>query len=59
MNDASEPRARRGSVSARLDPEVIQVVEQVAEAERRSISSLVRNVVEDWARQQQERATSA
>jgi hypothetical protein len=40
----------REQVSARLDPEVLEVVQHVAEAERRPISSVVRNVVEDWAR---------
>jgi predicted transcriptional regulator len=59
MLSNSNERPRLGAVSARLDPAIIQIVEQVAEAERRSVSSLVRNVVEDWARQQQERATGA
>ena len=54
------PRDCMVSITMRLDPELIQVVEAVAEAERRSVSSLVRNVVEDWARrQEQERAVGA
>src|SRR5262249_45981360 len=52
----SEQRPRRESISARLNPEVIQIIEAAAEAERRSVSSLLRNVVEDWARQQTEHA---
>jgi len=47
MNSKRPPRDQ---VSARLDPEILEVVEQVAEAERRPVSSLVRNVLEDWAR---------
>ena len=43
-----EQRQRRGQVSARLDPAVIEVIERVAEAERRPVSSVVRNIVEDW-----------
>ena len=37
-------------VSARLDPDVLEVVEHVAATERRPISSLIRNVVTDWAK---------
>lgn len=40
-------------ISARLDPEVARVVEQVAAAERRPVSSVVRNVLQDWARSRQ------
>jgi len=40
---------RREQVSARLDPDVIAVVEEVAAAERRPASSVVRNVLADWA----------
>jgi hypothetical protein len=47
----AEPRQRREQVSARLDPDVIAVVEEVAAAERRPVSSVVRNVVTDWAAQ--------
>jgi hypothetical protein len=36
-------------VSARLDPEVLEGVERVAEDERRPISSLIRNIVSDWS----------
>lgn len=49
MSDVSEPRARRGHVSTRLDLDVIEVVEQVAADERRPISNLLRNVITDWA----------
>jgi predicted transcriptional regulator len=45
--------SKRESVSARLDPEVLQVVEHVAEVERRPLSSLVRNIVSDWAKARQ------
>jgi predicted transcriptional regulator len=40
----------RDQISARLDPEVLEVVQHVAEAERRPVSNLVRNIVEDWAK---------
>jgi hypothetical protein len=49
-SNTSEQRHRREQVSARLDREVLEVVERVAELERRPISSVVRNVLEDWAR---------
>jgi hypothetical protein len=42
--------SKRASVSARLDREVLEVVERVAERERRPVSSLVRNVLSDWAK---------
>jgi predicted transcriptional regulator len=40
----------RDQVSARLDPDVLEVVQHVAEVERRPISSVVRNVLADWAK---------
>jgi hypothetical protein len=40
---------QREKVSARLDPEVLEVVERVPEDERRPISSLIRNIVSDWS----------
>jgi predicted transcriptional regulator len=40
----------RDQISARLDPEVLEVVQHVAEVERRPVSNLVRNIVEDWAK---------
>jgi hypothetical protein len=39
----------RQRVSARLDPEVLEVVEREAARERRPVSSLLRNIVSDWA----------
>jgi hypothetical protein len=42
-------KKQREQVSARLDPEVLEVVQRTAEVERRPISSVVRNVLEDWA----------
>ena len=45
----NEHRARREQVSARLDPDVLEVVERIAAAERRPVSNLVRNIVSDWA----------
>jgi hypothetical protein len=39
---------RRDRVSTRLDPAVLEIVERTA-AERRPVSSVVRNVIEDWA----------
>jgi hypothetical protein len=55
--NTSEPRHRREQVSARLDPDVIEVVERVAAAERRPISNLVRNIVSDWAAMRREQHT--
>ena len=52
MSSRTQPRDK---VSARLDPDVLEVVQHVAEAERRPISSLVRNVLTDWS----ERRTQA
>jgi hypothetical protein len=46
----SSKKQMREQVSARLDPEVLEVVQHVAEAERRPISNLVRNIVSDWAK---------
>jgi hypothetical protein len=42
----------RDKVSARIDPDVFEEVERVAEVERRPLSSVVRNVLTDWARTQ-------
>jgi predicted transcriptional regulator len=42
-------RQTREQVSARLDPDVLEIVQHVAEAERRPVSNLVRNIVSDWA----------
>jgi len=47
-----EQQRRRAQVSARLDPAVAELVEQVAEQERRPVSSLVRNIVTDGASMQ-------
>ena len=47
---SSAKKQPRDQVSARLDPEVLEVVQHVAEAERRPISNLVRNIVSDWAK---------
>jgi hypothetical protein len=49
MANVDTPRHRREQVSARLDPDVIAVVETVAEHERRPVSAVVRNVLTDWA----------
>jgi hypothetical protein len=54
-----EQRQRREQVSAKLDPEVAAVVEAVAAAERRPVSSLVRNVLTDWARSRQQEGVAA
>jgi hypothetical protein len=53
--------SKKEQVSARLDPEVRKVVEQVAEVERRPISNLIRNIVSDWpaARQHDGECASA
>jgi uncharacterized protein (DUF1778 family) len=39
----------RDQVSARVDPEVLELVERVAQFERRPVSNLVRNILTDWA----------
>ena len=46
----SSKKQMREQVSARLDPEVLEVVQHVAEVERRPVSNLVRNIVSDWAK---------
>jgi hypothetical protein len=46
----SAKKQARDQISARLDPQVLEVVQHVAEVERRPISNLVRNIVEDWAK---------
>jgi hypothetical protein len=48
----SEQHQHRERLSARVDPAVAEMVEQVAQAERRPISAVVRNVLEDWAKTQ-------
>jgi hypothetical protein len=50
--------SQREQISARLDPEVLAIVEHVAEVERRPVSSLVRNVLSDWARFVQQNQTA-
>jgi predicted transcriptional regulator len=40
----------REQVSARLDPELLEVVRHVAELERRPTSQLIRNIIADWAK---------
>jgi hypothetical protein len=37
-------------VSVRLDPKLRDVVLRAAKEERRTVSSLVRNIIDDWAR---------
>jgi hypothetical protein len=49
MTMASSKRQARDQVSARLDADILKVVQTVAEAERRPISNLLRNIVSDWA----------
>lgn len=58
-NADSQQRARREQVSARLDPEVIAVVENIAQSERRPVSAVVRNVMTDWAKWKQRQAAGA
>jgi hypothetical protein len=41
--------SQREQVCARLDPEVLEIVERVAEVERRPVSQLIRNILSDWA----------
>ncbi len=60
MTTKQQNRPTRDTVSARIDPAVLEVVERVAEAERRPVSNLVRNILSDWARarQAQQRASA-
>jgi hypothetical protein len=46
----SSKKQPRDSVSARLDPDILEIVQYVAAVERRPVSSVVRNVLSDWAR---------
>jgi hypothetical protein len=46
---SSPKKQPRDQITARIDPEVLAVVERVAETERRPVSNLVRNILEDWA----------
>jgi uncharacterized protein (DUF1778 family) len=41
------------SITTRVPPEALEAVERAAAAERRSVSSLLRNVVCDWAARRQ------
>lgn len=40
-------------VSARVNVEVLEVLEHVAAVERRPVSAVVRNALEDWAKGRQ------
>ena len=44
------PKTER--ISARVEPEILAIVQRVAESDRRPVASVVRNVVTDWALQQ-------
>jgi predicted transcriptional regulator len=48
----------RDQISARLDADVLEVVQHVAEVERRPISNLVRNIVSDWAKARESQASN-
>jgi hypothetical protein len=48
--EAIMPKTER--ISARVEPEILAIVQRVAESERRPVASVVRNVVTDWALQQ-------
>ena len=50
MNTSNTMKRPRDHISARLDHDVLEVVQQVAEDERRPVSSVVRNVLTDWAK---------
>src|SRR5262249_52439714 len=50
----SEKKPPRDHVSVRLDPDVAQALRQRASIERRSVSNVLRNIAEDWARSNQE-----
>jgi hypothetical protein len=43
---------RRANVGVRLNPETFALVEQVARSEQRTVSNLLRIVIEEWARVQ-------
>jgi len=61
MTTKQQNRPTRDTLSARVDPDVLEVVERVAEAERRPVSNLVRNILSDWAaaRQSQQHGETA
>jgi uncharacterized protein (DUF1778 family) len=42
--------SQRDKISARVEREILEVVQHVAELERRPVSSVVRNALADWAR---------
>jgi hypothetical protein len=41
-------------ISARVEPEILAALQKTAEADRRPIASLVRNIVVDWVRAHEE-----
>jgi hypothetical protein len=43
-------RKQREQVSARLDPELLDIVRHIAELEHRTTSQLIRIIISDWAR---------
>ena len=43
---------RRANVGVRLNPETFALVEQGARSEQRTVSNLLRIVIEEWARVQ-------
>jgi hypothetical protein len=49
IGDIGAMTTMSSKVSARLDPDVLEVVERTAAAERRPVSAVVRNVLQDWA----------
>jgi predicted transcriptional regulator len=61
MTTKQQNRPTRDTLSARVDPEVLEIVERVAEAGRRPVSNLVRNILSDWvaARQSQQHGETA
>jgi predicted transcriptional regulator len=51
-------KATRQQISVRVDDELLGVVEQAAQQERRTVSNLVRNVLTDWASERRNQHTS-
>jgi uncharacterized protein (DUF1778 family) len=50
-------RVRREQISVRLEAEVLTVVEEAAEAERRTVSNFVRNILIDFAKAREQQAS--
>lgn len=46
----TEKRLKSATLNLRIDPSVKNIIERAAEAERRSVTSLIEVVMTDWLR---------